>query len=197
MTDAFPLQWPAGRARTTKKKNDPFKMPSAKIKFELARELKLMKVGDFVISSNLMVRRDGIPYANQREPEDPGVALYFTRKGSEICISCDQYVSVDANLRAISKTIEAIRGMERWGTEEMVDRAFTGFAALPESTIIPPAPDRVKRDWWVVLGVDRYADAPTVKQAYRHALSLAHPDAGGTDADFQEVRHAYEEWKNS
>lgn len=138
MTEAYPLQWPVGRARATKKKPDPFKVPEGKVRQDLLRELNLMRVDRYVISSNLMIRNDGLPYANQRQPEDSGVALYFTRKGKEICISCDQYYTVNANLRAISKTIEAIRGMERWGTEEMVDRAFTGFAALPESVIVTP-----------------------------------------------------------
>lgn len=196
MAESYPLQWPIGRARTPnyQKKGDPFHMPLGKIRSDLLRELRLMDVKDFVISSNLATRNDGLPYANQKAPSDTGVALYFTRKGQEICISCDQYEKIDVNLRAIGKTVEAIRGMERWGTEEMVDRAFTGFAALPSSIITPP-PDREKRPWWVVLGVDQTADAPTVKQAYRRAQSITHPDAGGSNEDFQEVQAAYDEWR--
>ena len=194
----YPLQWPMSRKRTPAhiKKGDPFNMPSGKILSDLARELKLMGSGsDYVISSNLAVRRDGLPYAGQAMPEDSGVALYFKRKGQEICITCDQYKNLYANLRAIGKTIEAIRGIERWGTEEMMDAAFTGFAALPAAIITEPPKDRVKREWWQVLGVAATADAPTVKQAYRRAQSLTHPDAGGSDQDFQEVQAAYEEWR--
>lgn len=192
MIDAYPLQWPTGRARTPdyEKKGDPFKMPSSKIKADLAKELKLMKSDDFVISSNLMIRRDGIPYANQRNPEDTGVALYFTRKGKEICISCDQYASVDANLRAIGKTIEAIRGIERWGTEEMMDAAFTGFAALPESTIVTPYRARA---WHEVLEVPQTASPETIKAAYRQMLLKHHPDQGGDVAKFHEVQKAFKE----
>lgn len=192
MTDAFPLQWPMGRSRTPeyKKKGDPFKMPSGKIKSDLARELSLMKADDFVISSNLMVRRDGIPYANQRQPEDTGVALYFNRKGKEICISCDQYFSVDANLRAIGKTVEAIRGIERWGTEEMMDAAFTGFAALPASTIVTPYQ---ARSWYEVLEVSQSASIETIKAAYRSMLLKHHPDQGGDVASFHEIQKAYNE----
>lgn len=198
MADAFPLQWPTGRERTpsyARMYGNLKKMPAGRIRTLLADEMRKMDVTSYVISSNLQVRRDGLPYAGQREPDDPGVVLYFTRKGKDIAISCDKWEHLDSNLRAIGLTIEAIRGMERWGTEEMVDRAFTGFAALPESIIVPPAPNRPHRDWWVVLGVDKNADPRGVKQAYRRAQGVTHPDAGGSDADFQEVQRAYEEWK--
>lgn len=192
MISAYPLQWPPGRGRTPKQdtKGDPFHMPSGKIRHDLAKELHLMGADDFVISSNLMMRNDGLPYANQKAPDDPGIALYFSRKGKDICISCDQYASVDANLRAIGKTIEAIRGIERWGTEEMMDAAFTGFAALPESTIVTPYQ---ARHWHEVLEVAPTASPEVIKAAYRQQLLKHHPDQGGDLSTFNEVQKAYRE----
>jgi len=197
MTEAYPIQWPIGRGRTpqSEKRHGQFKVDPSKIRRDLLKELSLMGVTSYVINSNSRLKADGMPYANQYI-EDTGVVLYFTRKGQEIAIACDKYYQVNDNLRAIGLSLGAIRGMERWGTEEMVDRAFTGFAALPPSIITPP-PDREKRPWWVVLGVDRDADAPTVKQGYRRAQATAHPDAGGSSLDFQEVQAAYDEWKHS
>lgn len=197
MIEAYPLSWPADRPRTSRydRKAGPSQMPGGRVRQLLTKELKMMEVDQIVISTNVATRRDGLPYAGQREPEDPGVVLYFTRKGSDIAISCDRWRTVDANLRAIGLTVEAIRGMERWGTEEMIDRAFTGFKALPSAIVTPPPSDRVKRPWWVVLGTTQDADAPTVKQAYRRAQATAHPDAGGSNYDFQEVQAAYDEWK--
>lgn len=165
-------------------------MPSGRIRQQLAMALSRMKVPDFVISSNLAIRRDGLPYAGQAQPEDPGVVLYFTRHGKDIAISCDQYTTVDANLRAIGLTVEAIRGMERWGTEEMVDRAFTGFAALPESVIVTPY---TKRAWYEVLEVAQTASPEVVKAAYRQKALKAHPDHGGSPEAFQEVQDALKE----
>lgn len=192
ITEAYPLQWPVGRERTPnyKRKGDPFHMPSGKIRHDLARELNLMKATNYIISSNLMVRRDGLPYAGQKAPDDPGIALYFTRKSKEICISCDQYASADANLRAIGKTIEAIRGIERWGTEEMMDAAFTGFAALPEKAIVTP---HAARPWHEVLEVSPTASVEVIKAAYRQQMLKAHPDQGGSDKQFEEVQRAYKE----
>lgn len=192
MRDSYPLQWPLGRDRTPDyaKKGDPFHMPSGRVRQDLLRELKLMGIEDFTVSSNLAIRRDGIPYANQRVPEDTGVALYFIRNGQEVVMSCDQYRSLDANLRAIGKTLEAMRAITRYGTEEMLDRAFTGFTALPEGIVTPPP----KRPWYEVLGVEEDAPAPEVKQAYRKAQAFTHPDAGGKPGEFEEVQRAYKEW---
>jgi len=197
MAEAFPLQWPVGRERTSdrdRRYGNLAKMPSGRIRQLLSNELKKMGADNFVISSNLAIRNDGLPYANQRDPEDTGVVLYFTRKGRDIAISCDKWMTIDANLRAVGLTIEAIRGMERWGTEEMVDRAFTGFAALPESIITPP-PSRPHREWYQVLGVDSSANAHDVRSAYREMLKLYHPDAGGDPAEFAEIQKAYQEWQ--
>lgn len=192
----YPLQWPMGRQRTVLRKSSKFK-PST-IYYEskdVFHQLGLMGAKDVIISSNMRYRNDGLPYTNQNV-QDTGVAVYFTNNnGEEQCIPCDQWYTLEENLRAIAKTIEAMRGIERWGGKALMNAAFSGFKQLPPSTIITPAPDREKRPWWVVLGVDSQADAPTVKQAYRKAQSLAHPDAGGSDYDFQEVQHAYEEWK--
>jgi hypothetical protein len=48
-----------------------------------------------------------------------------------MCFACDRWDSVADNVQAIRKTIEALRGIERWGTGDMVQRAFAGFVALP------------------------------------------------------------------
>ncbi|MFJ6416513.1 J domain-containing protein [Paeniglutamicibacter sp. NPDC091659] len=193
MIDAFPLQWPTGRARTPKheiKWGNLNKMPSGRIRSLLVKELQLMGSDGFVISSNVEVRRDGLPYSGQKPPDDAGVVLYFQRKSVDIAISCDAWATADANLRAIGLTIEAIRGMERWGTEEMVDRAFVGFKALPERTIVTPYQARL---WYDVLEVSPTASPQIIKAAYRQQLLKHHPDQGGELAAFNEVQKAYKE----
>lgn len=190
--DAFPLQWPIGRERTapsSRRFGQLNKMPGGRIRQLLYDELRKMNVTNTVISSNLAVRKDGLPYAGQRSPEDPGVVLYFTRKGIDIAISCDAWATLDANLRAIGLTIEAIRGMERWGTEEMIDRAFTGFKALPAYIITPPP----ARHWYDVLGVQPNSTKHEIKTAYRNLAQAHHPDNGGNEDYFVELTKAYNE----
>src|SRR5262249_39877743 len=86
----------------------------------------------------------------------------------QLCFACDRWHAVEDNVWAISKTINAMRGILRWGTGEMMDAAFSGFVA-----IAPPAPF----DWRSELGpVQTLAEA---ESAYRAKAKLRHPDSPG------------------
>lgn len=85
-----------------------------------------------VLSSNIELRRDGLPYANRPEPDDPGVAVYFMYDGEPRVFCCDKWDRVQDNMHAIGNTIGAIRGMDRWGVSDMLPRIFRGFQALPD-----------------------------------------------------------------
>lgn len=194
----FLLQWPMGRERNQAPSYSKFKPGNAyQESQEVFKQLELMGATDIVISSNMQYRNDGLPYHRQSFINDTGVAVYFHHNGEEQCIPCDAWVSLEENLRAVWKTVEAMRGIERWGGKALMNAAFSGFKQLPPLTIVTPPPDRPKLPWWVVLGVDQNADAPTVKQAYRRAQAITHPDAGGSSYDFQEVQNAFDEWRNS
>jgi hypothetical protein len=95
-----------------------------------------------VVTSNVELRRDSRPYVGQRI-SDTGVAVYFNRKGQEQCIACDKWDSVRDNLHAVSKSIEALRLVEHWGTGSMADAVFQGFTAIPANG----SAGRVKRPW--------------------------------------------------
>jgi molecular chaperone DnaJ len=49
-----------------------------------------------------------------------------------------------------------------------------------------------KRDYYDVLGVDKNADANTIKKAYRKLAKEKHPDSGGNEEEFKEISEAYE-----
>ncbi|SIC59459.1 J domain-containing protein [Mycobacteroides abscessus] len=194
MIDAYPLQWPIAWPRTPEHQRDwgnLNKMPSSKVRKDLMNELNLLGATNIVISANVAIRKDGLPYAGQRV-DDPGVVLYFTRNGTDVCIPCDRWMAVDANLRAIGKTVEAIRGIERWGAGDLVDAAFNGITnkALPASVIVTPYTPKA---WHEVLEVSPTASAETIRAAYKAHLFKAHPDQGGTTEQFQAVQNAYKQ----
>lgn len=185
MTEAFPLQWPAGRPRTSYRIDSKFKPKT----FAVARDFLLMEVerlgGDnVVVSTNLPLRNDGLPYAARRSPDDPAVAVYFTYRKRAMCFACDLYERIEDNMHAIGLTIEALRGIARWGAGDMMERAFTGFAALPAPT---------SRPWWEVLGVERTASPDAIRSAFKARALAAHPDRGGSDAAMSEVNAAYQQ----
>src|SRR4029077_9617164 len=92
-----------------------------------------VREGDAIISTDSKVRIDGLPYSGQREPENPGVAVYWKR-GKELqpkAMAIDQYTRVADNLAAIAATLSAIRAIERHGGAIIMERAFLGFQCLP------------------------------------------------------------------
>ena len=129
-------------------------------------ELQRLGARNAVISTNVELRQDGLPYSNRRRPDDPGVAVYFMYEGRQQCIPCDRWLSVEENLRAVWKSIEALRSLERWGAKSFVDAAFTGFAALP-------APGSA-RAWWDVLGVSQHATVDEINAAWREKARQSH-----------------------
>ncbi len=49
-----------------------------------------------------------------------------------------------------------------------------------------------KRDYYEVLGLQKNADQADIKKAYRSLANKHHPDKGGDEAAFKEVKSAYE-----
>lgn len=184
--EAFPLSWPLNKPRTPAWKRECSNFGTrrsvtpGRVRDELANEIALLGGREVVISTNIPLRRDGIPYSGARAVDgDPGVAVYFTRKGKPHCFACDQWLTVDENLWAIRKTIEALRGIARWGSGDMMEQAFTGFVALPS----PEQP-------WQVLGVQMSASRSEIESAYRRLAMQHHPDRGGDPGEMARINAA-------
>lgn len=182
----YPLTWPDGwpRTPTWQRGHSPFKATPEKAYRELVQELDRLGARNVIISSNLKLRQDGFPYANQPRHDDEGIAVYFTRKGKDMVLACDKFAKREANMRAITKTIDAIRGIERWGSSDLMERAFTGFAQLGHDS---------GRRWWDVLGVASDTPLNVIETHYLRRRSATHPDRGGDAAEFAAVQQAWEQ----
>lgn len=191
MIAAYPLTWPEGWPRTERRTRatfgkahrgdgyrhyDDLTIQDA-VKRVLA-QLEHMGIApdDFVISTNVPLRLDGYPRSDAREPQDPGTAVYWQDKQrARKVIAIDRYDRVADNLAAIAASLDALRGLKRWGGQ-ILDRAFTGFTALP-------APGQAQaRSWRDIIGVDpNEYDLDRVRAAYRARAAQLHPDRGGSD----------------
>lgn len=195
-TEAYPLCWPHGRPRTPAWNRSPsaFDVTFARARDDVQREVEMLcgkyahmrKEANLIISTNIPLRKDGLPLAGQRKPDDAGVAVYFTHKKKQMCFACDRWNKIEDNMRAIAKTIEALRGIARWGTGDMMEAAFTGFAALP-------APTPMGQHWTDVLEVNSDCSLATAELNYKRLRSDHHPDHGGDPHRFDAVQKAWEQ----
>lgn len=199
---AYPLQWPVGWKRTSTREHGRFgkRERSGSSSYASLRDLsvadavgrvraELERMGvrehDVVVSTNLALRLDGWPRSDQANPTDPGAAVYWRdRHGETRCMAIDRYVRVADNIAAISATLDAMRAIERHGGAAILDRAFTGFAALPAPSAGEP--------WHVVFGVMAHTPTDQVREAYRRARRVAHPDSGGSATAFEAVQRAWQ-----
>lgn len=85
-----------------------------------------------IISSNAVLRNDGLPRSFQLRTDATGVAVYFLYEGKQVVIAYDKWFNISDNIRAIGLTIDPMRGMDRWGVSQMLKRTFAGFKAFPK-----------------------------------------------------------------
>jgi hypothetical protein len=185
MTAAYPLQWPAGFARTKHQEKGKFQssLPSAlnNVQDELRKFGKDSgkPVSNVVISSNYSL-------GNER-PNDPAVAVYFQWDGLPVCIPIDRYQSIQANLQAVAHVISARRTELRHGTLALVRATFTGFTALGGPNVV---------DWRKILGIhgpahgDEKQALALAEAAFRAMSRKAHPDVGGSHEKMAELTAA-------
>lgn len=175
MEHEFPLQWPAGQPRTAKRDRGKFTRTLTNARLELIKQIQSAGGSNIVISSNY----GGLSGKN---PDDPGVAIYFNRRGKRLGMGCDRWLIITHNLCALANTIEAMRGIERWGCGHLMERAFSAFEALP-----PPS------DWKGELGFTPHEQpSPAeIEDRYRELAKQWHPDRpGGNSAKFIAIQTA-------
>ena len=181
----YPLQWNPQISRSKRQYRSRFGSRSpSRAGIELEKELSLLSGTDIVISSNLKTKVDGGFYANQDRLEDSGICVYLKLKGEEKCFACDQWDIVADNIWALKLNVAAIRGMERWGGSNFMDGLFTGFRALPDPNDV------------ITTSVQYFTDCTDkeqVRQRYKKLAKELHPDVGGDEKEFQEMKRQYEQ----
>jgi hypothetical protein len=186
---AFPLHWPDGWPRAKQREGAKFhKRQRSRVPrgdgttYDVTRRngltiadgcarviaaLSAMGVPDheIVVSTNVEPRLDGMPKSNGSAGSDPGVAVYWKRRGKRQCIAVDRYDRVADNLAAIAATLDAMRAIDRHGGAQILDRAFTGFIAIA-------APEQP----FQVLGISATASRGEIESAYKRLATKFHPD---------------------
>lgn len=206
--DSYPCYWPDGWERTAahKRTSSRYSIDFARARDNVVHQCKLLGAREVVISSNVPLRRDGLPLAGQSEPKDPSVAVYWVEPGAwnieqqrtihpRRVIACDAWRKVRENMRAVGLAIEAMRQLKRCGATQVVERAFMGFNALPAQA---GATSNGQRPWREVLALDGlvgpdYVMKAAIEASFKTLAAKRHPDAGGTHEAMAELNTARNE----
>ena len=176
--NSYPLAWPAGFPRTKTREKGQFRTSFDAARNNVVKSLKAFaadsrkQITDPVLSTN-------VDLMDRLKDNDPGVAVWFTWDGMQVCIPVDRYLNAASNLQAIHHILEARRVELRHGTLALVRATFQGFVALPA----PRSP-------WDILGVNPGSSADAIQSAYRAKARDAHPDSGGSTAAMAELNAA-------
>lgn len=165
---------------------------------ELDRELYAISAKEVVVQIDVRssgdIRRDGSRPLSDARVKSPAIVLSFQRKGVTVTFACDRFKRWQDNLRGITLGLEGLRRLERYGIVQSGEQ-YRGWQALPSSTT--PALSTNAAANVLAARAAGFATPPMIvsdkeiaKSAVRHARSKAHPDAGGSSAEFNLVQEA-------
>lgn len=194
MITSYPLHIPTGYARTKMPKTAYFSNSMARARDGFMQQMMFLNAENIIISCNIP---EELFFANQPQPEDAGVAVYFIFRKKRLTFFCDHWDRVEDNLLTIKKLIEALKDLQHWAVYKVMERAFLAFQSLPEDESdaghaqAGTAPAAMR--WWEVLKINKNATEAKIKSAYRKLAKVHHPDKGGDAEKFKEIDEAYNE----
>lgn len=143
------------------------------------------------------IRNDGWPRANAR-PSQPGVVLSFVREKQALQFACDTFDAWEDNLRAIAKTLEALRAVDRYGATKSGEQ-YRGWQQLPpgDGYQAPPLHAMTREEAAALLAKHSgfapqsiLTDAEVRSMAHKRAVGKLHPDRGGDAEEMMRVTRA-------
>jgi hypothetical protein len=180
----------------------------------LDRELAHLNAREPIVIQTYMstrdIRIDGLPRADVRQPDNPGVIvtceIFFwngTRNAQgqrlgtyrPISFPCDKFFDWKDNLRAIALSLEALRKVDRFGVTKTGEQ-YKGWTALPP---MPSNNELTEDDAVSFISAHSgelvgyvMSNRNNLESAYRKAARNLHPDAGGSTEDFIRLNQSYE-----
>lgn len=161
----------------------------------LGRELEHLHAKDIVIEADFReqdLRLDGMPRANARQPEHPGIRLAFESKYGPLVYATDSCAFWQHNVRSIALGLEALRAVDRYGVTKRGEQ-YTGWKELDSK----PAVITPSEAWKTLRALARVNEhlAPaslTEERIISLARRRSHPDYEGTSETWEQFTRAYE-----
>jgi len=137
-----------------------------------------------VISSNVPLRQDGLPHASRagKRYDDPRVTVYFSLKSRALSMAQDRYYTPWENIRSLILAINATRSTERHGDSTMMERAFSGFAAIAKPEVVREQFDAFERREWSLGIEERRERAARLKLPVDYPRTIYSPPMATNDS---------------
>lgn len=138
---------------------------------DLEREIEALRGRELIIgvvADESQVRIDGQMRADAKI-RHPGVEVSFDSRFGRLTYATDVFDDWRDNVRAITKGLEALRAVDRWGVAKR-GQQYAGFALLAAG----PSQEELGRQL-----VERHG-------GIREALRATHPDTGGDTASVRD-----------
>jgi hypothetical protein len=177
-------RWIGQRTPSYQQKRSPFRVGHLRMLDDLEVELRRISAKEICVEIDMEsrdIRNDGWPRSNARA-KTSAIILSFRVKDKSIAMPCDRFDSWEDNLRAIGKTLEALRAADRYGVTKGGEQ-YSGWSQLP-----PPSSQstcEVELAKLAGVTVDELRRDP--RAAYRKAVMIHHPDRGGDSQRFQQA----------
>ncbi len=194
------IDWPDGFARTNagdREKNRSYQATLGQTTQELVTEMDRLEPESWrasTTSGGAYTKSNGLP-KSKANPNDPGFVVYWTKDGEQFAVASDDSPRLRDNVRTVYLWIHETR--LRGNRPVVTGESEFAAARLPPGD--ENADDVIVANGPVDLDVEAAADllgvtpdAPdrVVTTAYQEKTKTAHPDGGGSSAEFQRVRKA-------
>lgn len=192
LADGGSLDWPAEFERTPERKRTSyphgFNVTRSEAFDSILEELRKMDARNVSIETAAphTAKNPHRPYAG-RDPDDPGVVIYFERDGQQFAVPCDRWNNLRDNARAIALYLDAKRALERYGVQTIESEFTTQALPSADDAIVAEEPPHE------ILGVAADAPDEVVEAAARRLSANVHPDKpDGDEKQFKRIQKAKE-----
>jgi hypothetical protein len=177
-------RWEEGQWKTEKKTIAARRSKTVSVSVAVDRlEDQLMRLDarTAVLSTNLELRLNGQPRGGQRDPDDPGAAVYFTLQGKRTVLACDRWTRVADNIAALAAHIRALRSIQNFGVGTL-EQAFRGYQALEDFSAGVP--------WRRILGfaLDSAPALSDVEAKWKSRMKELHPDTSNDPRSYTQAQ---------
>lgn len=165
----------------------------------LSRELSLLDASNVVVQADYQehdITLKGLPRANARQPNFPGVKIAFDSTHGPLTYATDVCEFWQHNVRSIALGLEALRAVDRYGISGSAQQ-YTGYLAIEARPMGKPKAPRFPTPELAlaflrseeITGITG-AEGLSIRLLWNHVVQLHHHDTGNESPFWGDILEA-------